>query len=255
MIVIISPAKRLEFSGPIKTDEFSIPSNIEESTILMNRLKKMSPNQIGKLMNLSEGLAEKNHERFQNWEPEFDINNSRQAIFSFNGDVYIGLDAASYSRDDLNYAQNYLRILSGLHGILKPLDLIRPYRLEMGTRLKIRRHNNLYDFWGMKITDQINHDLEENPDPVLINLASNEYFKSIKTNKLNARIITPVFKDFKNGEYKVIQFWAKKARGFMAAYIIRNKLEEATQLKLFDIKGYLYNENMSTEKKWVFTRG
>jgi len=255
MLVVISPAKRMDFSGSPLLSEFSKPIFIDESILIMNRMKKMSIKQIGNLMNLSNELAEINYERFQNWEPEFSIDNSRQAIFSFTGDVYAGLDARSFSKEELKFAQNHLRILSGLHGVLRPLDLIRPYRLEMGSKIKIRNSKNLYDFWGMKITDQIKCDLENNDDSVLINLASNEYFKSIKIKSLDVRIVTPVFKDFKNGEYKIIQFWAKKARGLMSSFIIRNKLMEVEQIKLFDQEGYQYNDGLSSMDEWVFTRG
>ena len=254
MIIVISPAKRLDFSGTPKTEKFTLPRFIKESSIIMNQLKKLKMEQLGDLMNLSGNLAEVSYNRIQNWEPDFNLRNARQAMFSFKGDAYIGLDADSFKEKDLEYAQDHLRILSGLHGILKPLDLIRPYRLEMGLKINIGRYNNLYDFWGSKITDQIETDIGRNSDPVLVNLASNEYFKSIKRNNLIARVVTPVFKEFRNGEYRIIQVWTKKARGLMTSFIIRNKLDDVDQLKLFDSEGYFYNDSLSTQNEWVFTR-
>jgi cytoplasmic iron level regulating protein YaaA (DUF328/UPF0246 family) len=255
MITILSPAKRLNYTDRVLTETYTYPVFIKESEVIMNKLKKLRPPAIKKLMNINDTLAETNYERFQNWEPSFDLNVARQAITTFKGDVYLGIDAPSFEESDFEKAQKSIRILSGLHGILKPLDLIRPYRLEMGTALKIGRANNLYEYWGNKILDSITEDPEFIKDKTLINLASKEYSNVIPLKSLNGRIITPVFKEYKNGSYRPIHIFLKKARGYMTSYIIKNKIEDPESLKLFDWEGYEYNDNLSENDNWVFTRG
>jgi len=254
MLLVVSPAKKLDFESPLPTEKFSQPTMLEQSQLLINDCVKLSPDQIATLMKLSDKLAGLNAARFGEWSTPFNQDNARQAILSFNGDVYSGLDAQTFSGEDFDFAQQHLRILSGLYGLLKPLDLMQAYRLEMGCKLGNIRGENLYQFWGEIITNELNKSLSEQGDEVLINLASTEYFKSVKKKTLNATIITPVFKDWKNGQYKIISFFAKKARGLMARYIIQNKLTSVEQLKGFDLAGYQYDEGMSKGNDWVFTR-
>lgn len=205
-------------------------------------------------MTVSEKIANLNVERFRDWNAEFDFSNARQALFAFKGDVYTGLDAYHLKDHDIDFAQQHLRMLSGLYGLLRPLDLMMPYRLEMGTKLKNSRGNNLYEFWGSIITDQINQDLAEIDAKLLVNLASDEYYKSVNEKKIQAEIIKPVFLDQKNGKYKVISFYAKKARGLMARYLIENKLSQVEQLKAFDSEGYYFDAESSSDKELVFKR-
>jgi len=254
MLLVVSPAKKLDFESPLATQKFSQPNLLEQSQLLINDCIKLSPSDIATLMKLSDKLAGLNAARFGEWSTPFNQDNARQAILSFNGDVYTGLDAQTFSEGDFDYAQKHFRILSGLYGLLKPLDLMQAYRLEMGCKLANSRGDNLYQFWGEIITDELNKTLSEQGDEVLINLASTEYFKSVKKKQLNATIITPAFKDWKNGQYKMISFFAKKARGLMARYIIQNKLTSVEQLKDFDSAGYQYNESLSKGNDWVFTR-
>lgn len=254
MIIVISPAKTLNFDTPAATKKFSQPAFLDDSSILIDQLKTLEPDQIGQLMSISSKLATLNSNRYYEWKRPFNLKNAKQAMYAFKGDVYTGLDAETLNSDDVDFAQDHLRILSGLYGVLRPLDLMQPYRLEMGTQLKNVRGNNLYEFWGDTIAEAINQDLQKQKSEVLINLASNEYFKSIRTDKLNARIITPVFKDQKNGVYKIISFYAKKARGLMSRYIIQNKLLTAEEIKKFDVAGYYFNESASGENEWVFLR-
>jgi cytoplasmic iron level regulating protein YaaA (DUF328/UPF0246 family) len=205
-------------------------------------------------MGMSDKLAALNHERFSTWNPSFTTANAKQAVLTFRGLAYEGLDADSYSAADFTTAQKSLRILSGLHGILRPLDLVQPYRLEMGTRLKTSRGKDLYEFWGTKITEVVNRDLARSKHPVLVNLASVEYFKSIKSEMLQGRIVTPTFKEQKNGDFKQVTFFAKKARGLMTSYIIQNQLEDVEDIKTFDLEGYRFNMALSDGDDWVFTR-
>lgn len=251
MLIVISPAKTLDFETQPSTPTHSQPRFLDQSQQLINTLQKLDTVDIAKLMKLSDKLAGLNVARYQSWKPPFNLDNAKQAALAFKGDVYTGLDAETMSDADLGYAQNHLRILSGLYGVLKPLDLIQPYRLEMGTKLDNDSGKNLYEFWGNDLTDAITQELD---DGILINLASNEYFKSIKTKQLNARVITPVFKDQKNGQYKMISFYAKKARGLMSRYIIDNKLTEPEAIKGFDYEGYYYSEAESKGDEWVFLR-
>lgn len=252
MLVLLSPAKTLDFETPPITEAHSQPEFTAQAAPLIDVLREKAPQDIADLMKLSDKLSALNVARYQGWTPEHTQENARQALLAFKGDVYTGLDAASLSEADLEYAQSHLRILSGLYGLLKPLDLMQPYRLEMGTSLETDKGKTLYAYWGSAITDRINSELQS--DGVVVNLASNEYFKSVQPKKLNGRLITPVFKDQKNGQYKIISFWAKKARGLMARYIIDKRIEQPEQLKAFDYEGYRFNEAMSEGDTWVFTR-
>ncbi|MEZ5196061.1 MAG: peroxide stress protein YaaA [Bacteroidales bacterium] len=256
MIVLISPAKSIDFNKQISINKFTIPELLDHSEILITELKKKSPNKLMDMMKVSSKLAYLNYERFQQWQTPFTTENARQAVFVFSGEVYTGLKVDSFSKSDLEYAQLHLGILSGLYGFLRPLDLIQPYRLEMGTSFKTKKWKDLYHFWGTQITDSIQSKLDTGAyKPILINLASNEYFKALQTERLNAQIVTPVFKEFHNGAYKFMSVFGKKARGMMAAYIIKNKIQDPEQLKLFDMEGYYYNDRLSSEIEFVFTRG
>ncbi|MGB0887645.1 MAG: peroxide stress protein YaaA [Vicingaceae bacterium] len=253
MLTLLSPAKKLNEEGQ-DLDNCTLPLFVEDAEKLIKSLKKYSPKKLGALMKLSPALAELNVDRYGEW----DIDHTQKvspAALTFNGEVYAGLNASSFSKKEKEVAQNNLRILSGLYGILKPFDLIHPYRLEMGTKLKVGRKNNLYEFWGDKIVDEINKNLSSQKENVIVNLASNEYFKSVNKKKLNAEIITPVFKDFSNGQYKTVMVYAKKARGMMAGYIIKNNIEKTEDLIAFDTAGYCYNKEASTENELVFYRG
>ena len=254
MLSVISPAKSLNFESISKKTESSLPLFLSKSKEIIEVVKKLNNKQIIDLMSVSQDLAQLNFDRFQNWSLPFNEENAKQAVFSFNGGVYKGLDINTFCSKDLRYAQNHLRIISGLYGLLKPLDLIQPYRLEMGTKLSIKASKNLYDFWKETITDSINQEIEKNRHQYLLNLASNEYFSSIDQKNINAEIINPVFKDFKNGEYKVISFFAKNARGLMASYQLKNKINSLDDLKAFNEQGYYYSEKMSLKSNLVFIR-
>ncbi len=254
MQIIISPAKSLDFDSAIPYNGESEFRFIEEPIKIVKELNTYNINKISSLMKVSEKLAELNFMRFKDWKHPFERNEARQAMYAFKGDVYVGLDVYTLSEDDLNYIQNKLRILSGLYGLLRPFDLILPYRLEMGTKLGIEKSKNLYTFWANKITELLKSDMEANNHNVLINLASNEYFKSIKTKELGFPIITPVFKDYKNGEYKIISFYAKKARGLMTRFIVQNRIQKTEELRAFNLDGYYYNNDLSKENAPVFTR-
>lgn len=254
MLVVLSPAKKLDLKID-QPQDFSTPMFTEDSEKLIKELRKLKEDDIGKLMGISPQLSALNFERYQKWSINHDIENCKQAIASFSGDAYMGLDAASFTQKEHDFAQEHLRILSGLYGVLKPLDLIHPYRLEMGSKLKVGKKKNLYEFWGYKIVDELNTTLKKLGDNVLINLASNEYFKAINKKKLEATIITPVFKDFKNGQYKSIMHYVKKARGLMTSFIIKNELQNIEDLIAFDVDGYCYNAEASINNELVFLRG
>ena len=254
MLAVISPAKTLDFESPPASEAFSMPAHLAQSRKLVRRLRQMSPDDLGRLMRISDDLAETNYRRFRQWKTPFRPDNARQALFAFKGDVYLGLDAASLDRKALDFAQSHLRILSGLYGVLRPLDLMQAYRLEMGTRLDTEQGRNLYQFWGDRITRALNKDLRETGSAVLVNLASDEYFKAVQPKKIRAEIITPAFREYRDGEYRFIQFYAKKARGLMARYLVDNALEDAEALKAFDLDGYRYNGDLSAGSNWVFTR-
>jgi len=255
MLIVISPAKSFSKEVNAPALSYTQPGYLESSEKLMGKLRGLSKKKLAGLMNLSDDLAIMNMERHQNWQPPFAVDNADPAIFAFNGEVYRGLDAKSFSNADLDYSQDHLRILSGLYGALKPLDLIQPYRLEMGARLKYYRKTNLYQFWGDKITDEINKILEEEEEETLINLASIEYFKAVNAKKIKAQIITPVFKDLSNGEYKSLMTYAKNARGMMTRYIIQERIENPELLKSFNGGNYCYSPEMSDENTYVFIRG
>lgn len=253
MLFVISPAKNLDFETPAVIKTASQPQYLKQSTTLINQLKQLSVQEVASLMSLSDKLAGLNLSRYQSWETPFNANNAKQAMLAFNGDVYTGLEATTLDEAGFTFAQQHLRILSGLYGVLKPLDYIQPYRLEMGTKLTNKAGKDLYDFWGDELTNALTTEPAFS-DKVLINLASNEYFKAIKTKQLNARIITPIFKDAKNGQYKIISFYAKKARGLMSRYIIDNKITQPEKIKAFDSDGYYFSEAQSKGDEWVFLR-
>lgn len=252
MKIIISPAKSLDFETPANVKEFTQPRFLEQSEKLNKKLKTISRKKLSELMKISDDLASLNYERNQTWSLPFNSENSKQAIYSFTGEVFRGIDVTTLDESKVPVLQEKLRILSGLYGLLKPLDLIQPYRLEMGTKLKVGRKDNLYQFWGNDLVDSLNSELDDNE--LLINLASTEYFKALPKKALKVPMITPVFKDFKNGQYKTIMTFAKKARGLMVRYIIENDIETLEQLKGFDTDGYRFTEEMSSENELVFTR-
>ena len=255
MIALIAPAKRLDYDSDLSVEDFSIAEHLKESKELIKELQKKSPEDLSSLMGLSENLSMLNFERNMNWQvPKKPSNEVRQAIFAFKGDVYVGLDSETLSKSDIKYAQKNLAILSGLYGLLKPLDLMYPYRLEMGTKMKNEKGKNLYEFWGNKITKSINVLAKKNNSKGIINLASVEYFTSVKTENLDLPVYSPVFKDFKNGKYKIISFFAKKARGSMARFVIQNKIKKPEDLNKFNLDGYKYSKKDSTEYSPVFLR-
>lgn len=252
MKIVISPAKSLDFETKVPTDKYSNAEFLVQAEKLNKVLKKKSPKQLSKLMSISGKLGELNWKRNQDWHLPFIPKNSRQAVYAFKGDVYLGLDTYSIPLKKLDQLQDKLRILSGQYGLLKPLDLMQAYRLEMGTKLKLGRKDNLYQFWGDTITNTLNDALKEGE--VFVNLASNEYFKVVKTKLLKVPVVTPVFKDYKNGQLKMISFFAKKARGMMVRYIIDHNIDDAEGLKGFNYDGYAYDLNLSSESELVFTR-
>lgn len=255
MLTVISPAKTLDFDTPTVTDAFTQPVHLTQSRKLVQRMRQLSGQELEKLMHVSGNIADLNQQRFKKWKTPFNPENARQAIFAFKGDVYIGLDAYSMTARNVEFAQDHLRILSGLYGVLRPLDLMQPYRLEMGTRIDTDTGKNLYQFWDGRITKTLNQELEQSGANSLINLASNEYFKSIKPRLVNGRIITPQFKEAKSGGYRMIGVYAKRARGLMSRFIIENRLSDPESIKGFAMDGYRYNGALSQGEKWVFTRG
>ena len=255
MITVVSPAKTLDYESELATSRFSQSDFLDHSQVLIEEARQLSSDDIAKMMKISDKLADLNFQRFADWSQPFSPENARQAVLAFKGDVYTGLEAETFSDEDFDFAQDHFRILSGLYGLLRPLDLMQAYRLEMGTGFTNSRGKNLYEFWGDVPTEALNTLAEEQGSEVLVNLASNEYFKVVKKKSLKPRIVTPVFKDTKNGQLKVISFYAKKARGMMAAYIIKNRLKDVESLKAFDVAGYRYNEELSVKKdELVFTR-
>lgn len=254
MLAVISPAKSLDFSSPLATRKNTQPAFQKESTALIKTLRQLGPADLSALMGISTKLADLNYQRYADWEPQFTDSNARPAALAFAGDVYHGLQAGEYSERDFNYAQKHLRILSGLHGLLRPLDLIQPYRLEMGTRLETDRGTDLYAFWGSRVTTALNAALAESGTRFLINLASQEYFGVLQPQSLNGRLINVQFKDFKNGSYKFMSFYGKQARGLMASYIIQQRVSTLKALRAFDWQGYYFSEDASTDDDWVFRR-
>ena len=255
VLIVLSPAKTLDFESPLPTRKHSVPAMVGESEQLIEVLATKTPAQIAKLMNLSDKLADLNVERYRTWEPTFTPDQARPAVLAFKGDVYMGMEIERYGERDFTQAQKSLRILSGLHGLLRPLDLIHPYRLEMGTDLKNPRGKNLYEFWGDRITDAINADLADHKPKVLVNLASQEYFGAVQPARVDGRIVSPVFLDEKNGKQKIISFFAKRARGSMASWLILNRVKSLKGLTEFDGMGYAYDPELSTENSPTFTRG
>lgn len=254
MLTVISPAKTLDFDTPPGTRKATQPEFLERSSELVEEARGLSPDDIRALMGVSDNIAELNHQRFMNWTTPFSLDNAKQSILAFKGDVYTGLEADSLSTKQLTFAQKHLRILSGLYGLLRPLDLMQPYRLEMGLKFANPGGKNLYEFWGSAITEALNEHVSRSGSKVLVNLASNEYFKSVRSGELEAEIITPIFKDLKGGKYKIISFYAKKARGQMARFIIDNALNEPDSMKKFKVGGYRYNKIESSAREMVFTR-
>ena len=255
MITLLSPAKTLDYESPLPVKDFSVPENLRQSKQLIKALRKKDPQDLSDLMGLSERLANLNFERNMNWEPPVKHSDDiRQAIFAFKGDVYTGLSAYSLKKSDINFLDKHVRILSGLYGILKPLDLMSPYRLEMGTKLETSEGKDLYEFWGQEITNSINESISTHKSKYILNLASVEYFSSVKKDLLNGEVISPVFKDYKNGKYKIISFFAKKARGSMTRYLVENRIDSPKDISGFDYDGYKYSKSESTEYSPVFLR-
>ena len=254
MLIVLSPAKTLDFESPMLDVPVSIPGYIDKSSVLVNQLKKFSPSDLSELMSISDKLATLNAVRFTSWSKDFSSKNSRPAIFAFNGDVYEGFDASSLNLKQLKFAQDHIRILSGLYGILKPLDLMQPYRLEMGTSLANKSGKDLYAFWREKLTTDIHHELSQQKQPFLINLASDEYFKVLDIKNFEHPVISPVFLDEKDGKYKIISFYAKKARGLMARYVVEKQVKTPSELTKFNSEGYVYSEQESTPLRPVFKR-
>jgi cytoplasmic iron level regulating protein YaaA (DUF328/UPF0246 family) len=252
MLIIVSPAKRLDFDSPAPVSAFTQPSHGKQSQVLIDRLKKCSAKDLSQLMKLSDSLTELNMQRYKTFKRPFNIKNAKQALFAFQGDVYLGLDAASLKKSEVNYAQKHLRILSGLYGVIAPLDLIQPYRLEMGTKLKCGGSKNLYEFWGDDLTVDLNKILKK--EKFLVNLASNEYSSAINFKKLTGEVITPVFKEKKGKQLKIVAIFAKKARGLMSRFIIQNKVTTVPGLKKFDAEGYKFSAQLSKGNELIFTR-
>lgn len=254
MLVVLSPAKTLDYDTPAHIETSTQPDFIAQSSALIDILRPMSPSSIASLMRISDPLAALNADRYATWSPTFTKRNAKQAVLAFNGDVYEGLDAHSLTAAQLKWAQSHVRILSGLYGLLRPLDLMQPYRLEMGTKLANDAGKDLYAFWGDTITEALNRQLMKTKSRVLVNLASEEYFKSVRPKVLRTPIVTPVFLDWKNGQYKIISFYAKRARGLMARYAITNGITDANDLQGFDIDGYAFDAASSDAQQWVFKR-
>ncbi|MDN3203015.1 peroxide stress protein YaaA [Algoriphagus sediminis] len=250
MLILISPAKTLDYSAPDYKGH-TIPEFQSDIKSLVSVMKKKSPAQLKELMGISDNLAELNRERFKSFQKEFNFNNSKQALLAFKGDVYTKIDVENYSEEDFDFAQEHLRILSGLYGLLKPLDLIQPYRLEMGTKVENKKGKNLYEYWDTKIAKAINKAAQGQP---IVNLASNEYFKAVDKKALKSPVINIKFKEFKDGSYKTIGFFAKQARGLMTNFAIKNRIEDPEMLKTFNEEGYEYSEALSKESQWTFVR-
>jgi hypothetical protein len=254
MLAIISPAKSLDFETPPVIRKHTMPDFLNESQALIGELRRLGPADISKLMGISVKLGDLNYRRYAQWTTPFSPGNAKQAALAFTGDVYMGLEGWEFDARDFNFAQRHLRILSGLYGLLRPLDLIQPYRLEMGTGLPNQNGADLYAFWGDKLTRSVNEAIEDQGQSILVNLASKEYFAALQPEAINARIITPTFRDLKNGRYKFLSFFAKKARGLMASYLIRERVKTVKALKAFDCAGYRYSEEQSRGNNWVFLR-
>jgi cytoplasmic iron level regulating protein YaaA (DUF328/UPF0246 family) len=254
MIILLSPAKTVDFETATNISEYSTPEFIKEAAIIAKELKKLSFNELKKVLEVSQKLAELNFERYKVWQPEHDLQNAKQAILTFKGDVFTGLSAENLSIDDLQYAQDHLVILSALYGILRPLDLIRPFRIEMAAKFSLPGFKNLYEYWGETIKTHLKEKINDHENQTIINLASEEYYKAIKPKQIKTKIITPVFKELKGDKYKIVSIYAKRARGLMTSYIIKNRIADPENLKFFENEGYFYNDPLSDENNWVFTR-
>jgi uncharacterized protein len=254
MIITLSPSKGQDFDSPPLSKKYTRPRDLEQSEVLIGELRKLKSKQLQSLMTVSENIASLNVQRYKDFTTPFTTKNAKQALFAFKGDVYGGFDLEHFSEDDFAYAQDHLRILSGLYGCLKPLDLIQPYRLEMKTRLKNPKGETLYQFWDTSITESINRELKKQQQPVLVNLASNEYFKAVKPKLLEGRLLNINFKETKAGKTRVVAIFAKRARGMMADYIIRNRIEDPEDIKKFNLEGYRFNKKLSDDKQWTFER-
>lgn len=254
MLLLLSPAKKLDYDSALPERSHTQPLFVDDAKKLIKVLKTKSVAEVGELMSISESLSELNAQRYAQWKPVFDTDHARQAALAFNGDVYEGLDAKSLSAKQLDWAQDHVAILSGLYGVLRPLDLMRPYRLEMGTRLQTPAGSNLYEFWGSRIAQYINERLAEDKHPIIVNLASDEYFKSVNRKALQARVVQCVFQEYKAGTYKIVSFYAKRARGLMARYAIQHKVATPKGLTGFDVEGYSFAPGASTNDKLVFRR-
>ena len=253
MLMLISPAKTLDYTGA-DFDRSTLPAFLERSEALVNQLSGYSTEELSDLMKISDKLAGLNYQRFQDFETPFTLENAKQALLVFKGDVYKGMTVEDYTEEDLAFAQDHLRILSGLYGVLRPLDLMQPYRLEMGTKLATEKGKNLYEFWGSQISNLLNAELKDDGDPCVVNLASKEYFKSVDLKTLQARVLDIEFKENKDGEYKIVAIYAKRARGLMADYVIRNRVDTVEALQGFDSEGYTFRDALSEPDCWVFCR-
>lgn len=254
MLIVLSPAKKLDFESENMSESTDTPRMLDQAEMLAKKAKKLRANDLKAMMGISDALADLNVARFKAFETPFTPANARPAIDAFKGDVYVGMDATSMSAEDRAFANKHVRILSGLYGVLRPLDLMQAYRLEMGTKFVTRRGGDLYSFWGDRIAKQLKADLEEQDAEVLVNLASNEYFRAVKLKALKAPVITPVFKEIKDGQGRVISFLGKKARGMMARYVVDNRLTDVEALKAFDLEGYRFDDAASTATEWIFSR-
>ena len=254
MLAVVSPAKKLDTSPINRSLDLTQPALLDQASALAGTAKRLGPADLQSLMGISEKLADLNHGRFQQFTTPFTPDNSKPAVLTFNGDTYTGLDAPTLTDSDLEWAQSHIAILSGLYGLLRPLDLIQPYRLEMGTKLETTKGRNLYEFWGDQITDQINERMKDHSNRTLINLASNEYFKSVRNPSLQGDVVTPAFKEIRDGQPKMISFMAKRARGMMARFIVENRIDTPEGLKEFTSGGYAYNPELSSGTTWTFTR-
>ena len=254
MLILISPAKTLDFQPQTLLDTSTKPPFLPQSKQLIALLKERSPKQLATLMNISDKLANQVHDYVHHWKIRYNLAAAKQAVLAFRGDVYQGMDADTFSADDFDFAQQHLRILSGLYGILRPLDLIQPYRLEMGCKLAGEHGKNLYDFWGDRIVRNLEKTLAGQGDNLLINLASQEYFKAAQAARLSSQIVTPVFKDLSRGQYRVVSFFAKKARGMMVRHLVRKQITDVAGIRKFRSAGYRFNRELSTDDQPVFTR-
>ena len=255
MIILMNSSKTLDFQQKAKISKHTIPELKKDADLLVQDLRQLSAADFSKLLKTSEKLTKLNVERYAGWQTQVNESNAKQALLAFKGDIYSGMAVDDYKIKEFNFAQKHVRILSGLYGILRPLDLIQPYRLEMATKLATARGKNMYEFWGAKINEILKALLKQEKSDTLVNLCSMEYFKAVKSDRLDAKVITPAFREFRDGTYRFITLYAKKARGMMCNYIIRNQLKAANDLKSFDVAGYQFNKKMSSDTEWVFTRG